>query len=195
VVKPSSPPRVSYQNGELTVVAENSSLGETLNAIRNATGIRIEGGSGGSDRVMAKIGPAPVRDVLLSLLEGSRYDFAMLGSPTDPQKVDRLVLSPRVAATATTAQPITPAQPTEDDSANAQPTSDDDDNQGFAEPAKPTPPPTAVAPGTPAQVKTPEQLLEDLKKLEAGRAQQQQAQPTQPTDPNAPRPARPERPK
>ena len=195
-VKPTTAPRVSYQNGELTVVAENSSLGETLNAIRAVTGIRIEGGSGGSDRVMAKIGPAPVRDVLLSLLEGSRYDFAMLGSPTDPQKVDRLVLSPRMASSSAPTQAAAPPQPMEEDSANGQPAADDDDNQGFAEPAKPAPPaPAAVAPGTPAQVKTPEQLLEDLKKLEADRAQQQQVQPTQPADPNAPRPARPERPK
>jgi hypothetical protein len=196
---PASPPRVSFQNGQLTVIAENSSLVDTLNAIRAATGIKIEGAGGGGDRIMAKIGPAPVRDVLLSLLEGSRYDFAILGAEADAQKIDRLVLSPRMASGSTPATPV-PTQPAQDDAGNAQPpASDDDDNEGFAEPAKPMPGAPPAAPGastTPGQVKTPEQLLEDLRKLEADRAQQQQqAQPAPPADPNVVRPPRPERPK
>jgi len=56
--------------------------------------------------MMAQIGPAPVRDVLLSLLEGSRYDFAMLGSVQIRKKIDRLVLSPRMAGNA----PVRPRQ-------------------------------------------------------------------------------------
>ncbi len=179
---PASAPRISFSNNELTVVAQNSSLGEVLNAIRAATGMKIDGPSGSADRVSAKIGPAPVRDVLLSLLEGSRYDFAILGSATDPTVVEKLVLSARTAGGETNyaAAPQQP-QPTEPSESA---TSDDDDNPGFAQPA--------AAPAQP--VKTPEQLLEDLKKLEADRAQQQQNN-TAPANPNAPRPSRPERPK
>jgi len=195
---PVSAPRVSFQNGQLTVLAENSSLGEVLNAVRAATGIRVEGASGGSERVTAKIGPAPVRDVLLSLLEGSRYDFAMLGAATDPQRVERLVLSPRLAPASGTYAAV-PQQPPQGNSAIAQPVSpgEEDDNEGFAEPAKPAlATPAGANPANP-QVKTPEQLLEDLKKIEADKAQQQQqqVQPGQPVDPNTPRPTRPERPK
>ena len=178
---PPTAPRISFQNNELTVVAQNSSLGEILNAIRAATGMRIEGLGGSADRVTAKIGPAPVRDVLLSLLEGSRYDFAILGSATDPTVVERVVLSARTSGDVNSAATAQQPQPTEPSDSAA---SDDDDNPGIA-------PPTA----TPAQpVKTPEQLLEDLKKLEADRAQQQKNNPT-PGDPNAPRTSRPERPK
>jgi hypothetical protein len=190
---PASVPRVSYQNGELTVLAQNASLGEVLSAVRAATGLRIEGASGSGERVTAKIGPAPVRDVLLSLLEGSKYDFAMLGSANDPQKVERLVLSPRTAtsnATYTAQQNTSP--PSAENENPPQPGDDDDDSEGFA-PAKPaaTPPAANIPPS--GQIKTPEQLLEDLRKLESEKAQQQQA--TQPSDPNAPRPQRPERPK
>jgi hypothetical protein len=181
---PATAPRISYQNNELTVVAENSSLGEILSAIRAATGMKIEGPSGSADRVTAKIGPAPVRDVLLSLLEGSRYDFAMLGSATDPQIVERLLLSMRSAGGDSNyaAAPQPPQQTEPSDSAP----SDDDDNPGIA-------PPSATTPAQP--VKTPEQLLEDLRKLEADRAQQQQKNNPTPGDPNAPRISRPERPK
>ncbi len=181
---PASAPRVSFSNNELTVVAQNSSLGEILNAIRAATGMKVDGPSASADRVTAKIGPAPVRDVLLSLLEGSRLDFAILGSATDPTVVERLVLSARSTGGDTNyASATQQPQPTEpSDSAS----SDDDDNPGFAQPA-------TAAPAQP--VKTPEQLLEDLKKLEADRAQQQQQQNnTAPANPNA-RPSRPERPK
>src|SRR5437899_2610832 len=35
-------PRISYQNGQLTVVAENANLSDILNGIRVATGVKIE---------------------------------------------------------------------------------------------------------------------------------------------------------
>jgi hypothetical protein len=185
---PASAPRISYQNNELTVVAENASLGEVLNGIRAATGIKIEGPSGSADRVTAKIGPAPVRDVLLSLLEGSRFDFAMLGSETDPQRVERLLLSAR--STSSTTNPAAPQPQPNQEAPDASAISDDDDNPGIAQPAQPA----TIAPAQP--VKTPEQLLEDLRKLEADRAAQQQRQnTTTPADPAAPRVSRPERPK
>ncbi len=185
-----SAPRISYQNNELTVVAENASLGEVLNGIRAATGIKIEGPSGSADRVTAKIGPAPVRDVLLSLLEGSRFDFAMLGSESDPQRVERLLLSARSTSSATNTAAPQP-QPTQE-APDASATSDDDDNPGIAQPPAQ---PATVAPAQP--VKTPEQLLEDLRKLEADRAAQQQQQQNNatPANPAAPRVSRPERPK
>src|SRR4029078_5889400 len=113
---PSVPPRVSYQQGQLTVIAENSTLGDIFGAIRTATGIKIEtqGGPSG-DRVAAKIGPATPKEVLLSLLQGSRYDYVMLGSLTDPEVVDRVILTPKSAGgtqTASAPQPqMAPQQP------------------------------------------------------------------------------------
>lgn len=190
-----SAPRISLQNGELTVVAENAGLAEVLSGIRTVTGIKMEGLTGGADRVTAKIGPAPVRDVLLSLLEGSKYDFAILGSETDPLKIERLILSTRVAAGPASPNPQ-PQQIQQPPDPAAAATSDDDDNEGFA-PAAAQPPanPAAQPANGVAPVKTPEQLLEELKKLESERNQQQQQAPSQPGDLNTPRPPRPERPK
>ncbi|MEO5937118.1 MAG: hypothetical protein ABIP81_07880, partial [Terriglobales bacterium] len=65
---PAVPPRVSLVDGALTIVAENSTMADIITQLRAATGIKIEtiGGPSG-ERVAARIGPAPIRDVILSL--------------------------------------------------------------------------------------------------------------------------------
>jgi hypothetical protein len=106
---PSVPPRVSFQNGLLTVVAENSTVADILGAIKGATGIRIESTGGPSgDRVAAKIGPAPPRQVLLSLFQGSHYDYVMLGSAADPERIERVILTPRSGNAAVASAPQAP---------------------------------------------------------------------------------------
>jgi hypothetical protein len=214
-------PRVSFQNGLLTVFAENSNFSDVLNGIRAATGIRIEStGGGGGDRMSAQIGPAPARDVLLTLLQGSRYDFIMVGSATDPNRLDRIVLTPKSAAAGTSvannrapaAAPKTDATDSDDNGGDAPP----DDNEGFAQPApapQPAQPgaaqpaaPGAAVPGAAAPdasqqngnqvVKTPEQLLQDLRTMEQQKQQQQQQNAPPPgatVNPDAPRSTRPPR--
>src|SRR6185369_15863022 len=134
---PSVPPRVSYQQGRLTVIAENSTLGDIFGAIRSATGIKIEtqGGPSG-DRVAAKIGPAPAKEVLLSLLQGSRYDYVMLGSLTDPEVVERVILTPKSAGgTQTASAPPQPQMPPQ----QAKPDTDEEneENADQEEPGNP----------------------------------------------------------
>jgi hypothetical protein len=208
---PAVAPRISYQNGQLTIIAENSNLSDVLNGIRTATGVKIEN-SGGSaaDRVAAKIGPAPVRDVLLSLLQGSRYDFVLLGSNTDPNQIERVILSQKSAATggnnpapaqANTFPQNGVVQSEENDSEG-----DDNANEGFAPaPAQTAPQPNqpqAPGPGAAVQpdsetsggVKTPEQLLQDLRNMQQQQQQQQQQQTQTPANPDQPRPPRTSRP-
>lgn len=206
---PSVPPRVSFQQGELTVIAENSTLGDIFGAIRNATGIKIEtqGGPSG-DRVAAKIGPAPAKEVLLSLLQGSRYDYVMLGSLADSEQVERVILTPKTAGGTQTAsaptQPQMPAQqarPETDDENTDENAAEEDtgpppvrgpdrpqpEQPGAAvqpapnvqmQPQNPQNPPTNPNPN--GQVKTPEQLLQELR-------ERQQQQQQQQGDPNRPR--------
>jgi hypothetical protein len=189
-------PRISYQGGQLTVEAENANLSDILNGIRVATGLKIEtvGGAGG-ERVAAKIGPASVRDVLLSLLEGSRYDFIMMGSSTDPDRIERVVLTPKsnTAGMSASNAPRPVAAPAQEVVQEENET-DSDDNAGFAPPAaQPGPPQNPQQPGAavnPAQptaqpdaqqgVKTPEQLLQDLRNMQQQQQQQQQTPPTSP---------------
>jgi hypothetical protein len=200
---PANAPRVSYSNGELLIVAENSSMADVISGIRSATGIVIETvGAPSSERIAAKIGPAPVRDVILSLLQGSHYDYAILSSATDPARVARVVLTQKSGTN--TAQQQMAGQPRAQQPQQQiyeQPSADeeDDGNEGFAQPTPaPEPPPaqTIQVPQGQAQpngqnpqdqTKTPEQLLEDLRRMEQERQNQQNQ--------NLVRPERGERPR
>jgi hypothetical protein len=204
---PAVAPRISYEGGLLTIVASNSTLADIFAGIRNVTGVKIEttGGPSG-ERVAAKIGPAPLRNVLLSLLQGARYDYIILGSVQDAEKVERVILTPKLAGgtqatTAASSQPLRQPEPDlasesadpEDNSGGAT----EDENEGFAPAGQPAQPggqvpadqqgqpqpgqlqPGQAQPGTTqpnpnGTPKTPEQLLEDLKRLEQERQQQNQ---------------------
>lgn len=99
----SSPPapvlRVVFQDGLLTIEANNASLGAVLDAVRAKTGVVIER-SGGEDqaRVITRLGPAQPATVIASLLYGTTWNYAVLGSLSDPGKIDRIVLIARQQA-------------------------------------------------------------------------------------------------
>src|SRR5690348_4572174 len=63
--KPAVPPKVSYQNNQLTIVAGNSTLGDVLRAVKAQTGASIDLPTNTNARVVANLGPGPARDVLV----------------------------------------------------------------------------------------------------------------------------------
>jgi hypothetical protein len=73
-----APATVTLADGRLTVTAENSDLTAILQQIARASGMSIEG-LGKSTRVFGIYGPGNPRDVLIDLLDGSGYNFVMLG--------------------------------------------------------------------------------------------------------------------
>ena len=85
------PPQVSYQNSQLTIVAANSTLGDILRAVRRQTGAEIEIPAA-PERVVTHLGPGSARDVLAELLNGSRFNYVLLGSPEDSTVLTRVVL-------------------------------------------------------------------------------------------------------
>ena len=91
--QPSTPPQVSYRGGMLTIVAQNSSLGDILREVHKSTGAVIDIPANATERVVAQIGPGPARDVLASLLNGSTFDYVMLGSVTDPTSLASVMLT------------------------------------------------------------------------------------------------------
>jgi len=91
-----TPPTVSYQNGDLIIVAPNSTLSAILEQVRTKTGAEIEIPAGAaSERVVGKIGPGAARDVLAAMLNGSHFNYVMLGTETDPDSFAKLVLTPK----------------------------------------------------------------------------------------------------
>jgi hypothetical protein len=95
---PPTPAKVTYQGGLLTIFAENSTLGEILREVHKLTGAAVEyplGSSGSSEHVVTHLGPAAPRDVLAGLLNGSSFNYVMLGSNADPKAVSSVILTPK----------------------------------------------------------------------------------------------------
>ena len=192
-----TPPQVTYQNGLLTIDARNSTLSQVLRAVQARTGASVEmPSSAANERVMMQVGPGRARDVLNTLLNGSKFDYIILGMADNSDGVQKVILITRqnAAATVNTAQSSTPgrAQP------QYQPPPDEPQDEEMppeAEPDNPPQSPQAMPmPGRfrPGQVpmpqpdtnpepvpdngnppngrKTPEQLLQELQNMQ----QQQQ---------------------
>lgn len=180
---PATPPDVSYANGQLTIVAQNSTLGDVLRAVRDRTGANLEVPGNATERVVSHIGPGSPKDVLAQLLDGSHFNYVILGSPTDSAKLERVILSPKPAPTGdaggqqnnATPQP----QPAQDDSSLNDATATDDDDNTEPQQDQPNQPPGQ------APVRTPEQLLQELQRQQQ-QQQGQQPQPGQQPAPNAP---------
>jgi len=93
---PATPAKVSYEGGLLTISAQNSTMGEILRDVRKLTGASIDippHASAADERVITHIGPGTPRDVLVTLLNGSSFNYVMLGSDTDPAVVSNVILT------------------------------------------------------------------------------------------------------
>jgi hypothetical protein len=211
---PAAPPKVSYQNGLLTIVAQNSTLGDILRDVHKLTGASIETPPNATERVVTRLGPGAPRDVLASLLNGSAFNYVMMGSSSDPTGLASVVLTAKTVpgATPAAANPYQPAQSiytapvpvpqpavapvvtqpvaTEvDDSANAdeQDAADENADQNQIEGQQPDAngaaqqePPPQQQPGQPnAGPKTPEQILELLRRQQSAPPGQPGVPPTQ----------------
>jgi hypothetical protein len=91
---PATKATVSFEGGLLTISAQNSTLGEILRDVRKLTGASIEipQGSAASERVVTHLGPGAPRDVMAGLLNGSSFDYVMLGSSSDPTAISSVIL-------------------------------------------------------------------------------------------------------
>jgi hypothetical protein len=181
---PAVAPQVSYQDGLLTIVAPNSTLSEILKGVRKHTAAEIEIPTA-NERVATRLGPGPAREVMAELLNGSRFNYILLGSPTDANQLVRVVL---VAKTG----PDTPSEPAsgDADAAAASPSApgaatalvhhpdppdasedtpaDDGTDEAETAAAEAEQPPPAEQPG----VKTPQQMLQEMQQRQLQMQQQ-----------------------
>ena len=107
---PALPPQVHYSQGQLTIVAENSTLADILRAVRAQTGAAVEVPPNATERVVTHLGPGPARDVLAALLNGSHFNYVMLGSAAHPDSVDRLILTSKAGGVPEPPPPAAGAQ-------------------------------------------------------------------------------------
>jgi hypothetical protein len=180
---PSSPPEVTLRSGQLTILAKNSTLGDVLNAVRAKTGASVDMPPSSNERVVGQFGPGAPRDVMAQLLNGSHYDYVLLGSAGDPGALKKVVLTARASGpepvpapqnnpqaynNGVQPMPQEPEQPVDETSNDVQPEPppqmEQEEPQGDQPPQGPN--------GGPV-VKTPEQLLRELQQQQ----QQQNGQP------------------
>lgn len=201
------PPQVTYQNSELTIVAPNSTLADILRAVKKATGAEIDVPAA-PERVVTRLGPGPARDVVADLLNGSRFNYVLLGAPDNLSALSRIVLVAKTGMQEITPNPPAVAQnqpqpqppqqqvfgqpeaandnsemPEQQPEDNAAPFGEDN-NQDQA-PNEAEQPPPDNNPG----VKTPQQMLQEMQQRQM--QLQQQQPPGQPPIPGSGMPPHP----
>ncbi len=143
---------IAFQDGLLSINSDKASLSEVLNEIHEKTGADIAIPAGAEQEVVAaSLGPAAPRDVVAKLLDGSHYNYIILGADGDMNKLGQVVLSPKGPANMSPdSQPLSPdpvpvavMQPMERSSAPGAvpppPPTDDPQPQGDSTPPDTTP--------------------------------------------------------
>ena len=138
-------PQVTFRDGLLSIRAENSTLGDVLRAVQNATGASIESPGFASERVYVNLGPGGPRDILASLLNGSHYDYILLGSQQQPSSVVRVMLTMRQSSAEQPAAPAAIVRPTPPPS----PAANNDENDDSDETPRSRSRPSRTQPGQP----------------------------------------------
>ncbi len=187
---PAVAPQVNFQDGLLTIVAPNSTLSDILRSVRKHTSAEIDiPSAAGSERVVTRLGPGPVRDVMAELLNGSHFNYILLGSPDNANALVRVVLvaktgpdnPPPAPDAGNPIQPVEAAAETPEPDAQEE-NSEDNQDQAAAEAEQQQQQPAPDQPG----VRTPQQMLQEMQQRQLQMQQQQQ-----PGQPPVPYPGRP----
>jgi hypothetical protein len=94
---PPNPPKVNCSGGQLTIMAENSTMGSVLAAVRSCIGVTIEIPDGASAmRMYFNAGPGPINEVLQSLLSSTDLDYVIQSSSSNPGKIQAVLLIARL---------------------------------------------------------------------------------------------------
>jgi hypothetical protein len=96
---PPPPPKkveVKLQDDKMSLVSNKASLAEVLNEVHAQLNADIPIPAGAEQELVAVVlGPGTQREVISKLLEGSRYNFIIVGTDQDANKVERVILSPK----------------------------------------------------------------------------------------------------
>jgi hypothetical protein len=139
---PPPPLVVSFKSGLLKVNANRASLSQVLFAIHERTGAEIAIPAGAEqEQVVADLGPAAAPDVLTHLLNGSKFNFLILSSATDPAILDRVILSARPDGPAPAYHPQPQAAAQEPEPEPVQPPPPPEPTPTQADQPEPQPPP------------------------------------------------------
>ena len=94
-----TPPIAQLTDGKLTIRANGQDFASVLESVRSVTGVTIDMPSAiDSEPVFLSMGPTSIADALVALMDGSDYNYIIVGSEKDPRLVKRLILTRRTSA-------------------------------------------------------------------------------------------------
>ncbi|MCU1299323.1 MAG: type and secretion system protein [Acidobacteriaceae bacterium] len=93
-MRPKARVEVHFNHGMLSIHVERGTLAEVLNEVHRQTGADIPIPPGAQqEAIVADIGPAPARDAMAALLNGSHFNFVIVGSDHDPNELHSVALT------------------------------------------------------------------------------------------------------
>jgi hypothetical protein len=181
-------PQVTYSNGLLTIASTNATLSQVLHSVQAQTGATIEiPPGGGSERVVATLGPGKPQVVLASLLNGSKFNYVILGEADNPGAVKKVILLAKSGGSSgqtpdMTAQNNSRAQQLQPQQAVEPPDDEYPQNEPEVENQNQPVPGQAGIPGAEnlmpdnanQPTRTPEQMLQELQRMQQQQQQMQQ---------------------
>jgi hypothetical protein len=92
----SVPPQVTFEDGQLSIIADNARLSEIMTALRAVMGVDVDlPPSVARQRIWVRLGPGPARKILRDLLDNTELDYVIQASETDPDGIRSVALSVR----------------------------------------------------------------------------------------------------
>ncbi|MFI5088008.1 MAG: hypothetical protein ACHP7P_09560 [Terriglobales bacterium] len=88
---------MAYQNGLLTITAQNATLREIMDRVRESTGAVVEVPAL-NERVTVQLGPQPPAIVIAALLEGSPVNYVIVGGAGDANAIRAIQVTAEPAA-------------------------------------------------------------------------------------------------
>lgn len=93
------PVQVTYEDGQLTIIAENATLSEVMKGLRAALGTEFDlPPDAASERIWVRLGPGPARRVLRDLLDSTEFNYVIQASEDDENGIRSVSLTPRTKA-------------------------------------------------------------------------------------------------
>jgi len=83
-----------YQEGALSITAEDATLREIFDSVRQSTGAAIDAPAT-EERMSVHLGPQPPVQVIAALLEGTPFNYAILGGTGPADRVLRIIVMPK----------------------------------------------------------------------------------------------------
>ncbi len=176
-----APPRVTFTDGRLQVVANNSTVQDVINAIHGATGTKFQVNGGPTqDRLFGQFGPGPVTAVLRQILLGSGFNYILVSPPQTPGEVQTAML---MAKSNEGTAPVAPpqGQPNQGQLNQGQ-QANNQENPDAQEEEPPPPEPAQEAPQQQVQPIVQPQQGQYLNGQYPNQQVQQNQQPNQPQD-------------